>query len=82
MITAERMRVGTMDASTYDYYLTSHGIDPVRYDSYVHALGDLREKRLDAIFFDSCAGSVASIEERLGRKQYHTFHRGGSDHVV
>ena len=54
----------------------------MRYDSYVHALGDLREKRLDAIFFDSCAGSVASIEERLGRKQYHTFHRGGSDHVV
>lgn len=55
MITAERLRVGTMDASTYDYYLTSHGIDPVRYDSYVHALGDLREKRLDAVFFDSCA---------------------------
>ena len=55
MITAERLRVGTMDASTYDYYLTSHGIDPVRYDSYVDALDDLREKRLDAIFFDSCA---------------------------
>ncbi len=55
MITAERLRVGTMDASTYDYYLTSHGIDPVRYDSYVDALDDLREGRLDAVFFDSCA---------------------------
>ena len=55
MITAEKMRVGTMDASTYDYYLTSHGIDPIRYDSYVNALADLRARTLDALFFDSCA---------------------------
>jgi len=55
MITAEKMRVGTMDASTYDYYLTSHGIDPIRYDSYVNALADLRARNLDALFFDSCA---------------------------
>ena len=50
MIKAEMLRVGTMDASTYDYYLTSHGIDPIRYDSYVNALVDLREKRLDEQF--------------------------------
>lgn len=55
MIRAEKMRIGTMDASTYDFYLTSHGLDPVRYGSYVDAMDDLREKRLDAMFFDSCA---------------------------
>jgi polar amino acid transport system substrate-binding protein len=55
MIRAEKMRIGTMDASTYDFYLTSHGLDPVRYGSYVDAMDDLRAKRLDAMFFDSCA---------------------------
>lgn len=55
MIRAEKIRIGTMDASTYDFYLTSHGLDPVRYGSYVDAMDDLRAKRLDAMFFDSCA---------------------------
>ena len=55
MIRAEKIRIGTMDASTYDFYLTSHGLDPVRYGSYVDAIDDLRAKRLDAMFFDSCA---------------------------
>ena len=55
MIRAEKMRIGTMDASTYDFYLTSHGLDPVRYGSYVDAMDDIRAKRLDAMFFDSCA---------------------------
>ena len=55
MIRAEKLRIGTMDASTYDFYLTSHGLDPVRYGSYVDAMDDLRAKRLDAMFFDSCA---------------------------
>ena len=55
MIRAEKMRIGTMDASTYDFYLTSHGLDPIRYGSYVDAMDDLKAKRLDAMFFDSCA---------------------------
>ena len=54
MIKAEMLRVGTMDASTYDFYLTAHGLDPVRYGSYAEAIEDLRAKRLDAMFFDSC----------------------------
>ena len=28
------------------------------------------------------SGSVASISERLGGKAYHTFHRGGANHVA
>ena len=55
MIRAEKMRIGTMESSTYDFYLTSHGLDPVRYGSYVDAMDDLKAKRLDAMFFDSCA---------------------------
>lgn len=55
MVRAETMRVGTMDASTYDFYLTSHNLDPIRYDSFTNALADLKAKRLDALFFDSCA---------------------------
>jgi polar amino acid transport system substrate-binding protein len=54
MIGAEKLRIGTMDASTYDFYLTSHGLDPIRYGSYAEAIGDLRARRLDAMFFDSC----------------------------
>ena len=55
MIRAEKMRIGTMDASTYDFCLPSHALDPIRYGSYVDAMDDLRAKRLDAMFFDSCA---------------------------
>ena len=55
MILAETLRVATMDASTYDFYLSAHGIDPIRYDSYQQALADLKAGRLDTVFFDSCA---------------------------
>ena len=55
MVLAETLRVATMDASTYDFYLTSHNLDPIRYDSFTNALADLKAKRLDALFFDSCA---------------------------
>ena len=55
MIVAESLRVGTIDASTYDFYLSSHNIDPVRYDSYRTAVVDLKEHRIDAVFFDSSA---------------------------
>ena len=54
MILAEKMRIGTMESSTYDFYLTSHNLDPIRYDSYEKAMEDLKAKKLDAMFFDSC----------------------------
>ena len=64
MIRAEKLRVATMDASTYDLYLTSHGIDPIRYDSYATAVKDLKANKLDAVFFDSC--TVRLDAERSG----------------
>lgn len=64
MISAEKLRIGTMDASTYDFYLTYHGIDPIRYDSFANAKDDLLANRLDAVFFDSCA--VRVIAEKSG----------------
>ncbi len=54
MIRAERMRVAVMDASIYDFYLSLHGLDPIRYKSYAPAIEALKEKRIDAIFYDSC----------------------------
>lgn len=42
MIRAERMRIAVMDASIYDFYLSLHGIDPVRFDSYDVAIKALR----------------------------------------
>lgn len=55
MIVAENLRVATIDASTYDFYLSAHNIDPVRYDAYPSALNALRAKLVDAVFFDSSA---------------------------
>ena len=60
MIRAEKMRVATLDASTYDFYLTSHGLDPMRYDSFAKAREDLAAGHLDAVFFDSCAVRFAA----------------------
>ena len=55
MILAESLRIATIDSSTYDFYLSSHGIDPLRYDSYRTAVADLKNRRVDAVFFDSSA---------------------------
>lgn len=55
MILAENLRVATIDASTYDFYLSAHNIDPIRYDTYPLALKALRARRVDAVFFDSSA---------------------------
>ena len=64
MIRAERMRIAVMDASIYDFYLSLHGIDPVRFDSYDVAVKALKEKRVDAVFYDSC--TVRLVAEASG----------------
>ena len=61
---AERMRIAVMDASIYDFYLSSHGVDPIRYDSYPPAIKALRERRVDAVFYDSC--TVRLVAEQSG----------------
>jgi polar amino acid transport system substrate-binding protein len=66
MITAERMRVATMSASTYDFYLSARGIDPVRFDTFEEAKKALDDGRIDAVFFDSC--SVRIVAEQSGGK--------------
>lgn len=65
MILAESLRVATIDASTYDFYLTKHNIDPIRYDSYPQALADLKANKIDTLFFDSCAVKIV-VEESGG----------------
>lgn len=55
MIRAEKLRVATMDASTYDFYLCAHNIDSIRYDYFPKAVEDLKAGKVDAVFYDSCA---------------------------
>ena len=55
MIVVENLRIATIDASTYDFYLSAHNIDPIRYDTYPLALEALKARRVDAVFFDSSA---------------------------
>ena len=55
MIRAHRLRVATMDASTYDFYLCAHSIDSIRYGLVMQAVEDLKGGRVDTVFYDSCA---------------------------
>jgi len=64
MFRAERMRVATIDASTYDFYLTSHGVDPLRYETFDAAMEAFRERRVDTVFYDSC--TVRIVAEKSG----------------
>ena len=60
MIRAETLRVATMDASTYDFYLCSHSVESVRYDYFSQALADLKAGRVDTVFYDSCAAKMVA----------------------
>ena len=59
---AERMRVATMDASTYDFYLSSHGVDPLRFDTFDEAMEAFRGRRVDTVFYDSCTVRLVAAE--------------------
>ena len=52
MIRAEKLRIGVVEATTYDRYLCSHGIDPVRFFSQMDAIEALKDKRIDALMND------------------------------
>lgn len=62
---AERMRVATIDASTYDFYLSSHGVDPLRFETFETAMEAFRERRVDTVFYDSCTVRIV-VEEAGG----------------
>lgn len=62
MISAEMLRIATVDASTFDFYLAYHGIDSIRYDSFSLAVADLKSGTVDALFADSCSVRVAAAE--------------------
>lgn len=64
MIRAETLRIATMDASTYDFYLCSHNIESVRYDNFSQVLADLKAGRVDAVFCDSCVAK--QVAEKSG----------------
>jgi len=52
LVTAERLRIATVDSSTHDFFLTNHGLDPVRYRQSEIALRDLSLGKIDAVYTD------------------------------
>ena len=66
IVAAASMRVATMDSSTYDFYLSSHGVDPLRCDTFEDAMDAFESRRADTVFYDSC--TVRLVAERSGGK--------------
>ena len=44
--------------------------------------GNFELQKLNVGVAGFMSGSVESIAERLGGKEYHTFHRGGADRIA
>ncbi len=59
---ADLIKVATTEASTYDFYLVSHDIDPIRYESYAEAVEDLKAGIVDAVFYVSSAVCISAGE--------------------
>jgi ABC-type amino acid transport substrate-binding protein len=55
IILAEHMRIATVNLLTHDFYLSLHGIDPIRFKSYSSAVKALEEGTVDAVYYDSSA---------------------------
>ena len=64
VILAESIRVATIESMTHDFYLTRHGIDPVRYRSFADAVQDVENKKVDAMYYDR--SSLADVAEKSG----------------
>lgn len=79
MIRAERMHIAVVDSQTHDFYLCSHGIDPVRFRDYGEAVAALEAGKVDAVFFDSCTvrATVAASGGKLAASRLETRERLG-----
>jgi len=66
MIRAETLRVAAVESMTHDFYLSVHGIDPIRFEVYQDAIEALNEGRVDTVFFDD--GVVRHTAETSGGK--------------
>ena len=66
MIRAETLRVAAVESMTHDFYLSTHGIDPIRFEVYQDAVAALKEGRVDTVFFDD--GVVRHTAETSGGK--------------
>ena len=66
MIRAETLRVAAVESMTHDFYLSVHGIDPIRFEVYQDAVAALKEGRVDTVFFDD--GVVRHTAETSGGK--------------
>ena len=66
MIRAETLRVAAVESMTHDFYLSVHGIDPIRFEVYQDAVEALNKGLVDTVFFDD--GVVRHAAETSGGK--------------
>ena len=66
MIRAETLRVAAVESMTHDFYLSVHGIDPIRFEVYQDAVEALNKGLVDTVFFDD--GVVRHTAETSGGK--------------
>lgn len=66
MITAESLRVAAVEGMTQDFYLTRHGIDPIRYSTINEAVADLIAHKIDMVAYDRPA--IATLAEMSNGK--------------
>lgn len=66
MTLAESMRVATVESMSHDFYLTRHGVDPVRYRSLEAAVKDVESGKVDALYDDK-SSLVMAAKQSNGR---------------
>ena len=66
MVVAESIRVATIESMSHDFYLTRHGLDPVRYRSLDNAIAAVDTGKVDALYYDRLS-LVLAAERSKGR---------------
>ncbi len=66
IILAESMRVATIESMTHDFYLTRHGVDPVRYRFVEEAIKDVETGKVDTMYYGR-SSLMRAAERSKGR---------------
>ena len=64
MVRVEGLHVGVVESMTHDFYLTRHGIDPLRYGTIEDAIKALKARKVDTVFYDRPA--LAEVAKASG----------------
>ena len=86
IITADAIRIGTVEGLKADLYLCHHGLSPFRYRGEREAIEDLKNGKIDTFFYDLSAITFyasedpsLAVSERETRENYAIALRKGDD---